>query len=87
MKTRGANWLLLLFFIAAALVLASLLAQLTVGVPALKWLTYGERIGFDALQINLAVLDFSIAFHFSANVAQILLLAVALIVYRKVART
>ena len=86
MKTHGMNLLLLVFCIVAALVLAALLAHLTAGQEGLKWLTYGESIGFDAVQVDLGVVNFSLSLHFTINAAQVVLIAAALLIYRRVAR-
>ena len=82
MKTK--NTLILVFLVLAAIVLASLIAGLTSNVSFLKWLTWGETVGFDAINLDLAVVDFSFSFHMQVNVLQVVLITVALLLYRKV---
>ena len=63
---------LLLFFVLAALVIGGLVGELTAGIPWLKWLTYGQSIGFNSEgAVHLSVL-------------QIILITAALLIYRKV---
>ena len=68
----------------AAVVLAALIGQLTSGVEYLKWLTWGESVGFDAVNLDLAVIQLSFSFHMQVNVLQVLLITGALLLYRKV---
>lgn len=82
MKTK--NTLILIFLVLAALVLSALVTGLTAGVPALKWLTWGESIGFDTISIDLAIIDLSFAFHMQVNVLQVVFIAVVLLFYKKV---
>ena len=82
MKTR--NNLILLFLILAALVLSSLVGALTQDISFLKWLTWGDSIGFDMVRLNLAVIDTSFSFKMQVNVLQVLFIGGALLLYRKV---
>lgn len=82
MKTK--NTLLLIFFVLAALVISALVAGLTADVEWLKWLTWGDSIGFDTLHVDLSIIDFSIAFHMQVNVLQVIFLVAALLLYRRV---
>lgn len=81
---KAKNTLLLIFFVLAALVLAALVAELTSGISWLKWLTWGESVGFDGVHLDLAIIDFSVSFHMQVNVLQVVFIVVALLIYRKV---
>ena len=72
---KAKNTLILLFLILAAVVLSTLVAELTKNVGFLQWLTYGDSIGFTLDNVNLAVVNFSFDFHIRANVLQILLIS------------
>lgn len=82
MKTR--NTLILVFLILAAVVLSALISELTAGVSWLKWLTYGDAVGFNLQNVDLAIVDFSMSFHMQANVLQVILIGVALLLYKKI---
>ena len=82
MKTK--NTLILVFLILASLVLSALVAQLTGGIEWLKWLTWGESIGFDTGHLNLIIIDLSLSFKMQVNVLQVLLITASLLLYRKV---
>lgn len=85
---KSKNVLLLLFLILAALVLGGIVAELTSPIPALKWLTYGASVGFNAGNpgplINLEVLKLSFGFEMKFSALQIILITAALLIYRKV---
>lgn len=82
--TKTKNTLLLVFFVLAAIVLSALIGELTSGVEYLKWLTWGEGVGFDAISLDLAVIQISFSFHMQVNVLQVLLITGALLLYRKI---
>lgn len=82
--TKTKNTLLLVFFVLAAIVLSALIGELTSGVEYLKWLTWGEGVGFDAISLDLAVIQVSFSFHMQVNVLQVLLITGALLLYRKI---
>lgn len=81
---KAKNTLILLFLILASLVLSALVAQLTVGIGWLKWLTWGESIGFDTVRLNLAIIDLSFSFKMQVNVLQVILITASLLLYKKV---
>ena len=75
---------LLIFLVLAAVVLAALIGQLTSGVEYLKWLTWGESVGFDTVNLNLIIVQISFAFKMQVNVLQVILVSAALLLYKKV---
>ena len=79
------NQLVLLFMIITAAVLGGLLGNLCDGVYGLSWLAYSKAIGLDATTLNLSVFDLTFGIHVQMNVAQIILLALALVVSPKIA--
>jgi hypothetical protein len=82
MKTK--NNLILLFLILAAIVLSALVSTLTQNIEFLKWLTWGDGIGFDAMNIDLSIITFSLSFHMQVNVLQVVFIATALLFYKKI---
>lgn len=79
------NKLVLLFMIITAAVLGGLLGNLCDGVYGLSWLAHSKAIGLDATTLNLSVFDLTFGIHVQMNVAQIILLALALVVSPKIA--
>ena len=71
--------------IITAAVLGGLLGNLCDGVYGLSWLAYSKAIGLDATTLNLSVFDLTFGIHVQMNVAQIILLALALVVSPKIA--
>ena len=81
---KAKNSLILIFLVLAALVIAALVGQLTAGVSVLKWLTWGESVGFDTVNLNLIIVQISFAFKMQVNVLQVILVSAALLLYKKV---
>ncbi len=81
-KTK--NTLILVFLVLAAIVLSALVGTLTRNIDFLKWLTWGDSIGFDAVNLNLSIIDLSFSFHMQVNVLQVVFIAAALLLYKKV---
>ncbi len=85
---KSKDFFLLLFFVLAALVIGGLVGELTAGIPWLKWLTYGQAIGFNSEGagplIDLQMIQLNFGFRMQISVLQIILITVALLIYRKV---
>lgn len=77
------NTLFLCFCLLAGVIAGGLLAQVCAGVPALSWLAYAKALRF-APQLDLSVLRLNLDFAMELNVAQVLTLALAIFVYRRV---
>ncbi len=82
--SKAKNTLILVFLVLAAIVLSALVGTLTKDIGFLKWLTWGESIGFDLGRLDLAIIDLSFSFHMQVNVLQVLFIAAALLLYKKV---
>ena len=67
------------------LVIGGLIAYFATQVSWLSWLSYGEEFGTNGpLGIDLSVLKFSIELRIKINVAVIIGMLIAAIVYRKI---
>ncbi len=76
------GWLLWLF-ILIGIVLGGLIAELTAGVPALGWLSYGQGFGLDSpLVLNLGVIVLTFALQIKITVASIIGVILAIVIYR-----
>lgn len=76
------GWLLLLF-ILIGIVLGGLIAELTAGVHALSWLSYGQSFGLNSpLVLDLGVLVLTFALQIKITIASIIGVILAIIIYR-----
>lgn len=78
------NKLVFIFLVLTAAVLGGVIGELTVGMYGLSWLAYGKTIGFDTVSLNIIFMDLTFGLHFSLNVAQVILLLIALLIHKKV---
>ena len=85
MATRDKNIWVLMLFILSGLVIGGLLGNLAGQVDFLWWLGYGESFGLTTpIELNLSILQISFKCVFQINVASIIGLLIAILVYRKV---
>ena len=80
--------LVLIFLLLAGVVMGSLLANVTAGVPFLGWLSYGGRVGIstqEPMLLDLAVLQVAFGFQLQINVAQIICIIAAICMYKGLA--
>lgn len=78
--------LILVFLILAAVILGAMLASFTASIPFLSWLSFYKAIGINAAApavLDLSVLKISFGFEMGINVAQVILIAAALVLYQK----
>ena len=85
MATRDKNVWILLVFICCGLVIGGLLGQLASQVPWLSWLSYGQTFGLsEPLVLELNVIKVTFSLMLNINIASIIGMAVALILYRMI---
>lgn len=84
MGLKAKNTLILVFLLLAAVVLSALIGTLTEGVEFLRWLTWGDSVGFDTVNLDLAIINVSFSFKMQVNVLQVVLIGAALLLYKKV---
>ncbi len=78
-----------LFFLLAGIIVGALLASVGEAVPFLSWLAYGKTIGLSTsnpMLLDLSMLKVAFGFEIGINVAQIITITIALLVYRNVAQ-
>ena len=81
--------LVFLFFLLAGIIVGALLASVGEAVPFLSWLAYGKTIGLSTsnpMLLDLSMLKVAFGFEVGINVAQIITITIALLVYRNVAQ-
>lgn len=85
MATREKNIWILLVFVLSGLVIGGLLGDLAGQVDFLWWLGYGQDFGLSApIELDLSILQISFGLMFKINIASIVGLIIAILVYRKV---
>lgn len=84
MGLKAKNTLILVFLLLAAVVLSALIGTLTEGVEFLRCLTWGDSVGFDTVNLDLAIINVSFSFKMQVNVLQVVLIGAALLLYKRV---
>ncbi len=80
--------LILIILLLAGVVVGSLLASATAGMPFLGWLSYGSSVGIstqEPMLLDLAVLQVAFGFQLQINVAQIICIIAAICMYKGLA--
>lgn len=80
------NKILLIMLIIAGAIAGSIAAKGTANSDMLSWLAYSKEIGIDPTNINLVIIDLTIGFNFSMNVAQIIFMLAAIAIYPKLSK-
>lgn len=84
MARTGKNSWALFLLLLAGVVLGGFIGYLTEGIPGLSWLGYGQTFGLSSpltLDIGVLILTFGLTIRF--NIASILGIVIAAIIYRK----
>ncbi len=83
--TKEKNIWVFLIFILSGIVLGGLLGVLAEKVSWLWWLSYGEEFGLtDPVVLDLSVLKITFGLWIKINVASIIGMILAVLIYRKV---
>lgn len=81
MKSKN-TWICILF-ILAGLVIGGLLGNIAQNVSSLSWLNYGQEFGLsEPFILNLSFLKITFGIMFYMNVASIVGLVIAMIIYK-----
>lgn len=76
----------MIFLIACASIMGNLFGNMVVGTEGLKWLGYSKQFGFDPGTFQFFdVFTINFGFNFSINIAQLILIITAIIIYSKTA--
>lgn len=85
MATREKNIWILLVFILSGLVVGGLLGDLAGKVDFLWWLSYGQNFGLSSpIELDLSIVQISFGLMFRINIASIIGMIIAILIYRKV---
>lgn len=85
MAIRDKSVWILILFILSGLVIGGLLGELASKVDFLWWLGYGQDFGLTSpIELNLSIVQISFALLFKINIASIIGMIVAIIIYHRV---
>lgn len=85
MATREKNIWILMVFILSGLVIGGLIGEFTKDVDFLWWLSYGQSFGLSApIELDLNIVQISFGLMFKINVASILGMIIAVLIYKKI---
>lgn len=74
---------LFIILILTAIFLGSILGNGVENVGFLHWLNYSKSLSLDNVSVDLIIITFSFGCTFSINIAQLILMLVAFLVYPK----
>ena len=82
---KDTRFWLFLIFLFSGIILGALIGDLAKSVPYLEWLGYGKSFGLtEPLVLDISVLKLSFSVMFELNVASIIGILGAIVIYRKV---
>ena len=82
MRGVGKNYWALTLLILAGIVLGSFIATLTVGLPGLSWLSFGQTFGFqNPIVLDLGVMVITFGLTIKITIASIIGIIIAAIIY------
>ena len=85
MKTMSKNGWILVLFLLGGIVIGGLLGNLAQNVPYFDWLSFGYSFGMEQpFVLNLQILKLQLGVSVHINVASILGVIIAMLIYRKV---
>ena len=84
MKNNIIKTLSLIILLLLAVVLGKIIGAACIGIKYAAWLGAGASFGFSPLSVNLSVVSFTFGVMISINVAQAILLLIAILSYSKI---
>jgi hypothetical protein len=84
MKNNVIKTISLIILLLLAVVLGKIIGAACIGIKYAAWLGAGASFGFSPLSVNLSVVSFTFGIMISINVAQAILLLIAILSYSKI---
>ena len=82
-KGVGKNYWALTLLILAGIVIGGFIGELTQGISALSWLSYGQTFGLSSpLVLDLGILVITFALSIKITIAGIIGVLIAILIYR-----
>ncbi len=84
MAAKDKSIWILVIFILSGLVIGGLLGQLASNIDWLSWMSFGQQFGLrDPINLDLSVVNITFGLMFNINIASIIGVTIAIIIYRK----
>ena len=84
-EMKDTRFWLFLIFLFSGIIIGGLIGDLAKAIPYLEWLGYGKSFGLtEPLQLDISVLRLSFSIMFELNVASVIGILTAVLIYRKV---
>ena len=84
MAAKDKSIWILVIFILSGLVVGGLLGQLATNVSWLSWMSFGQEFGLrEPLLLDLKVVQITFGLMFNINIASIIGMTIAIIIYKK----
>ncbi len=85
MALKEKNGLIMLIFLLCGIVIGGLLGELTQGISWLSWLSFGKEFGISSpFTLAFGVLQLTLGFMIKINIASIVGIIIAIIIYKKI---
>ena len=85
MRTKDRGKIISILFVLAGLVIGGLIGDLAGNVNWLNWLAFGEEFGLKSpIVLDLNVMAITLGLTIKINIASIIGVVIALVIYRKV---
>ena len=85
MAVREKNFWILVLFLLGGIVIGGLLGDLASKIEFLSWLSYGQQFGLTSpIELDLSVIKITFALIFKINIASIIGIILAILIYKKV---
>lgn len=83
MALKNKSVWILIIFIFSGLVIGGLLGDVATKIDFLSWLSYGQEFGIESpIVLNLSIIKLTFAFMIKINLASIIGLIIAILIYR-----
>ena len=82
-SVRGKSTLTLFLFVFSGIVLGGFIGEWLGQYDFFYWLSYGKTFGLETVTLNLSIIQLTFGFLFHINLASIVGILIAILIYRK----